>query len=327
MGIFSSVCGSAPKAGSTPTEFESLPQEAQDALLQLLSGGQELAADASAFAPILGVGGDEQFLLNQLQGRETALPQFNLGQRGIESLDLSQDLLSRIGPALTQGLDFAAQGATPLTSGEISSSIGDFLNPFLDQVVASQIADIEQSGAERRSVLNTQFDSAFGGTRQAVENASLTEDILRTVGAESGKTRAAGFSNAASLALNRLQSERSNFLQAAGINIAGAGVASSAGIAAGQLGGQQIDQRLDIADFRRNELESRLAASTALSQPFRQFEQEQQDIPFEQLALIQSILGSFPTGGGGTTGVAEDSGLFGRILGPISGFSGGGKKK
>lgn len=104
-----------------------------------------------------------------------------------------------------------------VTAGQLSGTdLSPYLNPYTDQVVNSALADLQHMRQQQGVADNVSATAAhaFGGTRQAVQNANTTDDYLRNVASTSAGLRQAGYVNAQQAALadigNRLNADQFN---------------------------------------------------------------------------------------------------------------------
>lgn len=101
------------------------------------------------------------------------------------------------GNTLDAATAIGASGAMPAAAG-----MGAYANPFMDQVVGANTADIMR-GAQHQlmnNAANATSAGAFGGSRHGVIDSMTNEAALRTVGNMSGDLRFGGFNAAAGLA-------------------------------------------------------------------------------------------------------------------------------
>lgn len=159
-----SLFGGSKSSSSTPTSFKSLPQEAQAAFQRALERGEELSLNESLFTQP-GITSQQQGALNTLQ---------NL--------------------------------SSPISAGQFQQGLQTFYNPYEEQVVENSIGDIRREGQGILSDIGSGASEAggFGGTRQALLESQLNENILRSIGDVSARTRSAGFENAANRILQDL---------------------------------------------------------------------------------------------------------------------------
>lgn len=144
-----------------PTGFGTLPGFAQDAFKESVSRGTELTQDPSLFAPAPLTGEQQQAM-----------------------------------GALSAGID-------PTSASEFATGLETFFNPFEENVVQNAIGDILKQGEGLRSDIGTSASAAggFGGTRQALLESELMNNILGSIGGVSARTRAGGFESAANRVL------------------------------------------------------------------------------------------------------------------------------
>jgi hypothetical protein len=119
---------------------------------------------------------------------------------------------------------------------------------------------------------------AFGGSRQAIENAEAN----RALASQKGQIQATGLQSAFERAQQQFNQEQSTRLNAAQT--------------LGQLGGQQFGQEMDITGqkFGMGQ-QQRAAAQDILSQQYQDF-QNQQRAPYDQLAFMSSLIRGTPLG-------------------------------
>jgi hypothetical protein len=168
-----------------------------------------------------------------------------------------------------------------------TSSFGDqgtaasFMSPYMQQVV-----DQQMSSAQRQAdIAGTQRGAqavragAFGGSRQAIENA----EAARALASQKGEIQAKGLQSAFERAQQQFNQEQATRLNAAQ--------------ALGQLGQQQFGQEMGItgqqAEFGAQQ---RAATQDILSQQYQDF-LNQQRAPYDQLAFMTSMIRGTPMGG------------------------------
>jgi hypothetical protein len=218
-------------------------------------------------------------------------------------------------------------------------NIGQYLNPFTQNVIDASMADLERGRqtASQQIGERAQAARAFGGSRQGVAEALSNQQFAETAGKTISQLRAQGFDTAANLMqqdLNRQQ--QAGLSNQAALNQAGqfgAGAFNQAGLAnqaarnqMAQFNAQQLQQAglanqqagLQGAQFRlgaANQLGSlgqqmtasdMLAAQTAmgLGGTRQQFAQQQMDaarnLGLERLGIMQGALGLQMPGLGST---------------------------
>ena len=168
-----------------------------------------------------------------------------------------------------------------------TSSFGDqgtaasFMSPYMQQVVDQQMA----SAQRQADIAGTQRGAqavragAFGGSRQAIENAEAN----RALASQKGQIQAQGLQSAFERAQSQFNQEQATRLNAAQ--------------ALGQLGQQQFGQEMGItgqqAEFGAQQ---RAATQDILSTQYQDF-LNQQRAPYDQLAFMTSMIRGTPMGG------------------------------
>lgn len=220
-----------------------------------ISEGEQKAIDMA----MEGIGGYQPYL----DQAETTL-----GDAGAMFADSAE----QIGEVGQQARDAAAAGITQLeaTTGSFDpSGIGAFMNQYEDAAVAQALDDIAQAGARERVNLDSReaMSGAFGRARGGVEQAALTENIMKEQGRTAANMRQAGYESAARRAQQAFEDEMRRG-QSAGMGIGQLGLDSSrlglgaaqgigslgsqlagVGMNYGQLGG--MSSQLSAADIDR----------------------------------------------------------------------------
>lgn len=154
------------------------------------------------------------------------------------------------------GLGAASEmGYTPqqVQAGQLAATdIGQYQNPFTEQVIRANEADILRGAQMGLDVLGAkaQAAGAYGGSRQAIAEAEYGRNVAQQLAQSSAGLRQAGFQNAQQMALadiqNRLGAQQFNVtsgLQGAQQRLgAGSQLANIANLGFGM--GQQVQQNL-----------------------------------------------------------------------------------
>ena len=127
----------------------------------------------------------------------------------------------------------------PTTGG-----IGQFFNPFEDQVVQQALADVQRASdiAGQQDAAQAVSAGAFGGSRQAIMEAERARNLMDRQGALAGQLRQAGFGQAMTQAQKAFEDAQARQLQKAQIT-------GQLGAQYGQLGlaGQEAAAKLGLA--------------------------------------------------------------------------------
>lgn len=206
------------------------------------------------------------------------------GERVAQFTDLQKDAFSRAG---SQGTAGQLDTATGLASGVGSSSFTDqgtaasFMSPYMQQVVDQQMASAQRQAdiaATQRGAQAVKA-GAFGGSRQAVENA----EAARALASQKGDIQARGLQAAYEAAQGQYNTE--------------AGRKLSAASTLGNLGATLFGQERDITgDMAKYGAEERAGISEVLGAKYEDF-LNQKRAPYDDLAFMASILRGTPMGG------------------------------
>lgn len=147
------------------------------------------------------------------------------------------------------------------------------LNPYLGSVEADTVSNINRSAAQQGQQIAAQAaqGGAYGGTRYGVEQATLDSETQRNIGQAVDTIQSQGYNTAMQTALQQAQTEGGLATQGqqAGLQLAGAQA---------QVGGAQQQQQ-----------------QATLAQQLANW-QQQQNWPYQQLAVAQSALAGSPYG-------------------------------
>jgi hypothetical protein len=206
------------------------------------------------------------------------------GERIAQFSPLQQQAFGQAGQQQVAGQIGFGSGLAGLAG---TSSFGDqgtaasFMSPYMQQVVDQQMA----SAQRQADIAGTQRGAqavragAFGGSRQAIENA----EAARALASQKGQIQATGLQSAFERGQQQFNQEQATRLSAAQ--------------ALGQLGGQQFGQEMGItgqqAEFGAQQ---RAATQDILSTQYQDF-LNQQRAPYDQLAFMTSMIRGTPMGG------------------------------
>tara|TARA_Y100000385_G_C12987147_1_gene591156 strand:+ start:185 stop:1150 length:966 start_codon:yes stop_codon:yes gene_type:complete len=163
----------------------------------------------------------------------------------------------------------AGMGYTPqqVQAGQLASTnIGQYQDPFTEQVVRANEADILRGATMGLDMLGAQAQAAgaYGGSRQAVTEAEYGRNIAEQLAQSSAGLRSQGFQNAQTMALadiqNKLGADQFNVqsgLQGAQQQLgAGAQLANISNLGFGM--GQQVQQNLAAQGAQQQALQQAL---------------------------------------------------------------------
>jgi hypothetical protein len=206
------------------------------------------------------------------------------GERVAQFSPLQQQAFGQAGQQQVAGQIGFGSGLAGLAG---TSSFGDqgtaasFMSPYMQQVVDQQMA----SAQRQADIAGTQRGAqavragAFGGSRQAIENA----EAARALASQKGDIQAKGLQSAFERAQQQFNQEQSTRLNAAQ--------------ALGQLGQQQFGQQMGITEQQAQfGAQQRAATQDILSTQYQDF-LNQQRAPYDQLAFMTSMIRGTPMGG------------------------------
>jgi len=205
-----------------------------------------------------------------------------------EGQQVAEQIGAGSGLAGTAGLMGLTGGYQP---GQFGSQMSQYMSPYMDAVIQRQM----DSAQRQADIASTQRGAqavragAFGGSRQAIENA----EAARALASQKGQIQETGLQSAYDRATDMYGRE-----QALAEQSRQAGLSTALGAAGqlGQLGQQQFGQQMDItgqqAQFGGQQ---RQATQDILSQQYQDF-LNQQRAPYDQLSFMSSLIRGTPMG-------------------------------
>ena len=209
------------KSGSSQTSTTSIDPQIKAAYLQNLQQAQGVASalpvrEFADFNPVYRAG--EQQLVNT-----------GLAGRGIATTNMAADYANQaaqFNPYYVGGVNagmsnqFGAVGYTPtdVTAAQSNmSNIGQYMNPYTNQVISNNLADIEaarQSAVQQMGEAATRA-KAYGGTRQGVAEAATNKAYADKAAQMSAQLRMQGFDTSTNLMQQDLaRQQQANLLTA-----------------------------------------------------------------------------------------------------------------
>jgi hypothetical protein len=136
----------------------------------------------------------------------------------------------------------ALQGAM---GGFDPSTISEFYDPYAEEVIAAQQADVERLGQRQRSASNASAAAAgaFGGSRGYVEQAEIGRNVLGEQSRIGAQLRSQGYQQARQSAQQAFEAQKGRQMAA------GQGI-GQLGLQYGQLGQQDVAQQAALAQAR-----------------------------------------------------------------------------
>jgi hypothetical protein len=178
------------------------------------------------------------------------------------------------------GFGSGLAGLAGTTSFRDQGMAGGFMSPYMQNVVDQQMSSAQRQAdiaATQRGAQAVRA-GAFGGSRQAVENA----EAARALASQKGEIQAKGLQSAFEQAQQQFNQEQAQRLNAAQT--------------LGGLGQQQFGQEMDITGRQAQfGADQRAATQEILSTQYQDF-LNQQRAPYDQLSFMSSIIRGTPMG-------------------------------
>jgi len=277
------------KGGGTTTTTQSVPKWVEDEYKYVTGEAKDIYKNTS-FTPYTG---------------EFTAPLSTTQQAGITNVNNAQGMAL---PAYGYGMGLTAQGGQGVTPAFSQAGLQPYMSPYLNSVVGSTMANINEQNASQRNALAGSAISkgAYGGDRYGIQQGELA----RQQGLSTGQTLS-----------NLLQSGYGQALGQYNQNIAQQQADQQRKLAAGaqfgQLGTGAQNAALSGAQAQlmagAQEQATKQAQDQALYNQFLQ----QQAYPFQKTSWLANIaegIGSQSGGTSSTTGPSQSS--AGSIIGP-----------
>jgi hypothetical protein len=293
--------GSSQPANTTQTQTAELPEWARGYAKDTLAKGAALT-DINQ-NPFQSFGG-----IKDASGRQVGFdpskvvagmdPMQQRAYQGAGNLQTSPELgmaSGMLGTATGRALDTQYN---PYATGQFGAQAGQYMDPYMQNVVgiqqreAQRMADIAgtQRGAQAAKA------GAFGGSRQAIENA----EAARNLATQQGDIQARGLQDAYSRGQTQFNTEQQLREQSrqygAGLGLQGLQTAMSGAGQLGQIGQQQFGQQKDILGLQNQFGGQQQAQQQALINAEAQNFAAQQRYPYQQLEFMSNILRGTPMG-------------------------------
>ena len=258
-------------ATSTQEVTQRLPKFQEDFLADIFAQAEALKDVSLPYAP------EQMAGLSPEQKRALTLASQGVGAY--------TPFLQQAGDAIKQGIT-TAQGATTTPT-----SYQQYMDPYLEDVVQQQYADIAEQGAIQQNQLGASAvgSGAFGGSRQAVAQGQIAGDVLKQQARTGSQLRSAGFSQANQLANQAAQQQ---LQQAQMMGALGQG-AAGLGAQAQQLGVQDINTMLGIGGLTQQFGIGDFTGQSQIDIDRRNALAKQQ-LPFQQVGFMSDIFRGVP---------------------------------
>ncbi|MCH9787292.1 MAG: hypothetical protein K0U55_12780 [Gammaproteobacteria bacterium] len=139
------------------------------------------------------------------------------------------------------GMDAAQSGIQSLQGSSAAfdpNTIADYMNPYEQAVIDAALGDVARAGERQRNTLDAQAVAAgaFGGSRQGIESAELTRNILEQQGRTASNLRQAGYESASQRAQAAYEAAKARQIQGAGLTGQLGQAGAATGLQATQVG-------------------------------------------------------------------------------------------
>jgi hypothetical protein len=266
-------------------------------------------------------------------------PLYYQARNALTSMDDMMAAYGNAGNALQGILGYNPQdiNAPTLRAGQLSETdLAPYLNPYTNEVEQRAIANMERTGQGQQNQLASDATQkgAFGGSRQAMQQAIQGAETARGVGDLSAQLRKQGYDAATANALADIKARQEADTQTGTWRMTAQQESEKNRLQAQQNKTQAAQQLTSTADQYQKAQQNQIMMALGLgqiSQEQAQREmddlagkwQKERDYPLEQLNILMSALGMSPYGHTETgTSTTKSSGGGGGLGGLLSGGMG-----
>jgi len=277
------------KGGGTSTTTQSIPKWVEDEYKYVVGQAKDIDKNTS-FQPYNG---------------EFVAPLSTTQQAGIQNVNQAQGMAL---PAYGYGMGLTSQAAQGVTPQFSQAGLQPYMSPYLNNVVGSTMANINEQNASQRNALagSAIAKGAYGGDRYGIQQAELARQQGLSTGQTIGNLYQSGYGQALGQYNQNIAQQQADQQRkmAAGAQIAqlgtGAQNAALSGAQAQLMAGAQ-------------EQATRQALDQALYNQFLQ----QQAYPFQKTSWLANIVEGIGSQSGGTSSTtAPSQSGAGSIIGP-----------
>jgi len=209
-----------------------------------------------------------------------------LGAGQQQAIEQAMSGVGAYAPFLQAGQTAVGEGITGAQQAAFTpTSYQQFMDPYMEDVVQQQYADIARQGQIQEQQLGAQAvgAGAFGGSRQGVAQAELGRNILEQQARTGSQLRSAGFGQAQAAAQQAAQQQlaQAQLGGALGAQMAGLGQLGQ------QLGVQDVNSLLGIGGLQQQQQQQELNVA-------QQNLMTQQGLPFQQVGFLSDIFRGVP---------------------------------
>ena len=214
--------------------------------LQEAQGGVRagMGAISEAGIPMMQQGYSTIGQAQQLAGMTRGIP-YQYRDQAMGQFGQAQDLATATRGTPYQYRDQGIGALQGAMGGFAPSTTMDYYDPYAEEVIAAQQADIERLGEQQRLAANARAASAgaFGGSRGAVEQAEIGRNVLGEQSRMGAQLRSQGYQQARQAAMQAFEAQKARQMAA------GQGI-GQLGLQYGQLGQQDVAQQAALAEAR-----------------------------------------------------------------------------
>ena len=276
------------KGGGTTTTTQSIPKWVEDEYKYVVGKAKDIEANTS-FTPYEG---------------EFVAPLSTTQQAGIQNVNNAQGMAL---PAYAYGMGLTAEGGQGVTPQFSQAGLNPYMSPYLNSVVGSTMANINEQNASQRNALAGSAISkgAFGGDRYGIQQAELARQQGLSTGQTIGNLLQSGYGQALGQYNQNIAQQQADQQRKL-----------VAGAQFGQLGEGAQSSALQGAQAQLMAGAQEQATQQALDQAkYNQFLQ-QQAYPFQKTSWLANIAQGIGSQSGGTSSTTQPGqSQLGSILG------------
>lgn len=282
--------------------------------------------DETGMPTIQGFQPFQQYQDQRVAGFTPLQQQAFAGAQAMEAAPQLADASALAGTAGLRALQAGTYGPmyyTPESFGDYGIA-GRYMNPYMQQVLAPQLQNLQRQADIQRSTLGAQAakSGAFGGARMGLMNQQLNADLMRQQQQATGQAYGQSFQQAMQQ-FNAEQQARQAAVQlaeqsrqyGAGLGLQGLQTALQGAQQLGALGQTQFGQNLQLnqlqAQYGGQQQQQMQQDLTNRYQDFLNY----QNYPYKQLGFMSDILRGAPLSQLGTQVYGQPPSVVGQLAG------------
>ena len=242
---------------------------------------------------------DEDFKLRKLgrAGVSRPVPRFqtaDLTTEQLRAVQMGQQGLGGYEPYLQAGRDITGMGLGALGASQgmfapTAEGIGQYMDPYQQQVTQGALADIDRQGQLAQQAASAQAVSAgaFGGAREGIQRSELARNLQDIKSRRIFEDRSRNFQQAQQTASQAFENQQARTMQAAPLYQGIGGQYAQLGQMQQGLQSADIGSQLQLGTLRQTQAQNVIDAA-------RQTRLLQQQEPFERLQFASGMLTGTP---------------------------------